>query len=212
MITNLFTGRIEMGPNLDMVPRANKAYEDMEASDAANADNFSLGHRNFIKDAVYFLYTSGREREAQQWFDYMKKRFPKDPGVPRDKSLEQYCIDRVSEDVNETSHDRVQAIVQGMLTRGFMKLAVGDEDDGISSIRFAERVHANFTTRVGTHGSSEKRMSLTGLDDMKRVVLLKLCEPNPEINPTFQNALRSRLKLPADFGMPKTNAPPAKPL
>jgi hypothetical protein len=191
-----------------MIPRANKAYEEMIISDPANADHFRTAHRNFVKDAVYFLYTANREREAAYWYKYMDTHFPGDPGVPRDKTLEQFCVDRVSEDVNETSKDRVQAIIQGMLASGFMKLASGDEDDGIASVHFAEKAYKNYTVRTSGMKSLEVRMGLPPLDDLKRQVLLDLCTPDPTINPAFQDALRTRLNLPASFGIPKTNAPP----
>ncbi|HTI68753.1 MAG TPA: hypothetical protein VMF06_02220 [Candidatus Limnocylindria bacterium] len=206
LITNNFTGGIEFGPNLDIVPRVNKAYEDMIRDDPSNADHFRLAHRNFIKDAVYFLFASNREKDAKVWFEYMKNHFANDPGVPRDKSLEQYCIDRVSEDVNETNKDRVQAIVEGMLAGGYMKLAADDEDGGIASIRFAEKVYANFSVRIAGFKSTKERMALSPLADIKRDVLMSLCTPSERINPQFQAVLRTRLNLPSDFGIPKPGA------
>ena len=211
LLTNHFTGAIQFGPNLDMIPRASKAYDDMIVADPTNADHFRMAHRNFLKDAVYFLYTANREKEAAYWYKYMDTHFPGDPGVPRDKSLEEFCIARVSEDVNETSKDRVQAIIQGMLASGFMKLAAGEEDDGTASVRFAEKAYENYNYRIRGTKSMQDRMGLVPLNDLKREVLLELCAPSPRINPAFQDVLRSRLNLPANFGIPTTNAPLAAP-
>ena len=61
------------------------------------------------------------------------------------------------------------------------------------------------------HKASIKRVELPPLSELKRNVLLEMLRPDPEVSAEFQAALRTRLGLPADFGVPATNAVPAIP-
>src|SRR6266446_3241474 len=66
----------QLGPNLAMIPNANKAYEKMMAEDPEFHDHIAVAHRNFLKDAVYFLYTHNRHAEARQWMNYLVRKYP----------------------------------------------------------------------------------------------------------------------------------------
>lgn len=211
VVTNRFTGGLDLRPNLDMIPNASRAYEDAIAAEAEDwKPHISKAHRNFLKDAVYFLYTNNREREAQQWFNYLRQKYGFGPqsGIPEDATLDSYAMSKIEEDINETSRDRVTQAIQGMLVRAFYSLAIGDEDQGIGLQRMAQRIHQNYATRV-THPASKERVQLPALDEMRREVLLELLRPDPEVNPEMQMQLRTELGLPADFGVPATNAPPS---
>ncbi|MEN9546632.1 MAG: hypothetical protein RLZZ356_1364, partial [Verrucomicrobiota bacterium] len=51
------------------------------------------------------------------------------------------------------------------------------------------------------------------LNDYKLEVLRDMLAPADDVNPQFQNALRTRLNLPADFGRTSgTNAPSPGPM
>lgn len=212
LITNAFTDTIEFGPNLEMIPQGSQAYLDQIASeeDVGIKDHFGKAHRNFLKDAVYFLYTHGREREAAQWFNYIQSNYT-NTGIEPGTTLDEYAIARVTEDVGETSKDRTQAIIQGMLFSGFYSLGLGEEDRGMALLGFAAKVHANYTDKTSDHRSSRARLPLTPLSEIRMEVLRDMLAPGDDVSPEFQAMLRTRLQLPADFGVPKTdtNAPPS---
>jgi len=209
LYTNIATRSIELGPNLNIVASASKAYEDMMAADDKMADHFAKGHKNFLRDAVYFLYTANREKEAAQWWAYCQKKYADQLGDQAGMSLETFAIAKVSEDANETSSDRIKAIITGLLAQGFFSLGNGDEDRGESMIRLATKVHANFEART-PNKSMRQRLSVAPLNEYKLEVLRDMLAPADDVNPEFQNALRTRLNLPADFGRPTgTNAPAA---
>jgi hypothetical protein len=212
VITNVFTRTIEFGPNLDIIPNVSRAYEDMIAQDKELGDHFSKGHKNFLRDAVYFLYTSNRERDAARWFAYLKQKYRDQIGQDIDRTLDEYCIARVTEDVGETSVDRTKAILFGLLSTAYVSLANGDEDRGEAMLRFAQKVHTNFEIRTSTMKSTQQRLPLAPLNDYKLEVLREILAPADDLNPGLQAALRTRLNLPANFGLPKaTNAPTASP-
>jgi hypothetical protein len=207
LITNAFTDSIEFGPNLAMIPNASRAYLDqINAEDEVGTkEHFGKAHRNFLKDAVYFLYTHGREGQAKYWFDYIQTNYT-NTGIEPGETMEQYCIARVTEDVGETSKDRTQAIIQGMLYSGYYSLAMGEEDRGVSLVNFAGKIHSTYTGKISETRSSRVRVQLTPLNDLKREVLREMLHPEHGVHPEMQAILRTRMNLPADFGTP----PPAE--
>ena len=90
---NVGTNRqYQVGPNLAMIPKANKAYEKSMEEDAEFRDHIATAHKNFLKDAIYFLYTHNRRSEAEQWMRYLVKKYPdatvydvRDPSKPPQK-------------------------------------------------------------------------------------------------------------------------------
>ena len=71
LIENEFTGTYEFGPNLSLIEKVNAAYEQMKIEQPDMADHIGTGHRNFLREAVYFLYTHSRIKEARKWFSYL---------------------------------------------------------------------------------------------------------------------------------------------
>lgn len=211
VVTNRFAQRIEIVPNLLMVTNASRAYEDAIKAEPEQAEHIARAHRNFIKDAVYFLYANNKTREAEYWFRRVQELYGFGPQVGlTNRTMEEYALTRVQEDINETSRDRQTAILQGMVSQAFYNYAVGEDDHAQGLERMAERIHANYAARTD-HKSSVKRVELPPLSELKRNVLLEMLRPDPEVSAEFQAALRSRLGLPSDFGVPATNAVPAVP-
>jgi hypothetical protein len=97
-----------------------------------------------------------------------------------------------------------------LLSRSYYNLAAGDEDQGIGLERVAKKIHDVYTAKT-LHPASKNRVALPPLNEIKRDVLLDMLRPDPAVNPEFQSQLRARLNLPADFGIPATNAAPATP-
>lgn len=210
VVTNRFASRLEVGPNLDMVPNASRAYEDAMAAEPDNKDHIARAHRNFLKDAVYFLYTNNRLAEAQRWYEYIRQKYGLGPqtGIEPGTTMEEYALSRVTEDVNETSRDRVTALVAGFLSQAYQSMALGDEARGTELLLMVDKIYANYRER--TRLSKGNRVELPELPAVKRNVLLELLTPAPNINPEFQAALLSRLGLTREeLGISVTNAVPA---
>ena len=208
IVTNRFAQRIQTEPNLDMVPNVSRAYEDSIAAEPDNAEHIGKAHRNFLKDAIYFLYANNRQAEAAKWFAYLKQKYGIGPqvGIPADSTLEDYALSKITEDINETSQDRVTALLSGFLTQSFFNLALGEDDHAVGLERMAVKIHDNYATRTSNPGSSN-RVVLPALKVLKQNVLLDMLAPSTNVNPEFQAVLRTKLNLPAGFGVPATNAP-----
>jgi hypothetical protein len=196
--------RYQFGPNLAIIPKANQAYETMMAEDEEWRAHISTGHRNFLKDAVYFLYTHNRHREAQKWMDYLLDRYPDvlvddvrradRAAVPlKNLTLDEYAVARVTEIVGETSNERIRAVVEGLLINAFYHLAIGEDDRGVGYNLLAERVYARFQGRA-IEVDAQERIGLPPMSRMKEEAL-SLFEQT--YNPMLVARLRTKLGLPA---------------
>jgi len=202
----------QVGPNLAMIPKANKAYEKVMQDDPEFRDHIAIAHRNFLKDAVYFLYTHNRRSEADQWMKYLVGKYPdamiSDARSPTsesrkiaDMTLDDYCVARVTEDIGETSHVRVQQAIEGFLIKSYYNSAVGEDDQAIGYALMAEKVWARFQRETQ---KQEKRVGLPPLDELKREALQLF---DRTYNPILVQQLRTRLPGLPPPSNPPTNAP-----
>src|SRR4029450_10209664 len=89
---------IGFGPNLAMIPNVSKAYERAIELEPDMRDHIGSAHKNFIRDAVYFLISHNRERDANSWFKYGEERYGTN-AFPGAANAMQYALMRIGEDV-----------------------------------------------------------------------------------------------------------------
>jgi hypothetical protein len=204
------SGKFAFGPNLDIIPKTNKSYEDMMVQDPAQITQIKTGHRNFLRDAVYFLYSANRLSEAQRWYKYLGEKYPDNPvltdpsSLPSKVSMEDYALDRIEEDIGETSMDRVTGILKGYFYRYYQSIAYGFDERALNFERIARKIHDRYMKKVDTQ---TKRVGLESLDLLRNDVLIHLLGTNSPFSPDIQDQLRTELRLPAGA----TNLPPLSP-
>jgi len=217
VIANPFTGRYSLGPNLDLVAHVNEAYTNSYAQekDPSQRDGILKAHRNFLRDAIYFLYEDNRIGEAQQWFNYLKQRYPDKPiienqpdSLPGKLTLDEYAFAVIQIDIGETSQQRVTAALEGFITRAYLDLASGNDDHYENLMRIAKMVHNNYTKKTAV-GAGAARIGLLPFDDMRAVVVKRLVDPKTGLPYEARAVLRTRLGLPAETA-PTNTAPPAE--
>jgi hypothetical protein len=192
--TNFFA----LAPNLDIVPKASKSYEDMMAQEPSRTD-IKTGHRNFLKRAVYHLYAFNRKREADKWFRYLKQQYP--DALPADMSLDDYAIEQVSEDAGETNMDETAAVIRGLLFNAFVERAENEDDRANNYELMAQRVWRRFSEKTA---KQKQRVGLPPYAELRQQTLDTILDPERGLSLPMQAALRTKLGLP-----PPTNAPPA---
>ncbi len=203
----------QTGPNLSMIPRANKAYEKMAQADPEFRDHIKNAHKNFLKDAVYFLYTHNRRNEAEQWLQYLAKNYPdatiydvRDPSKPPQNiagmSVDEYCIARVTEDVGETSNVRITQAIEGLLINSFYNLAIGEDDQATGYALMAQKVWARYTSEIK---DQTKRVGLAPFSQLEQETQ-RIFES--EYNPEIVNRYRTRRGLPALPAEPQAKLEP----
>lgn len=211
---------VEFGPNLDLVDNASAAYEEFieaerKAGNQSMAENIGSAHKNFLRDATYFLYVHARLKEAQHWYSYLKEKYPEK--APKE-SLDDYALSRIEEDSGETSHDRTISNIIGALERSFVFLATGQDDLATGNLLIAQKIHARYTGEIGG-GPSGERVPLPPFASMRETVLKDLLHPEKGLVPELAARLKTALGLPANYGgtnaqpagatSPTTNTPPA---
>ena len=217
LVINPIEKVFEFGPNLDIIPRVSEAYEQAAEEDEKNRDHIFTAHRNFLRDAVYFLYENHRRGAAEKWFKYLAQKYPgkaildKNPAsFPRTLTLDEYAVGRVTEDVSETSPDRIKAAIEGMLVNSYRSLALDEEESYQGYRDLARQVWTTYMSKI-----PKERIEPIGLppiEDIDREMLKRLLDPQQGLPSEYRGVLRTKLRmLPEPKVMPEaTNAPPEK--
>jgi len=206
---------LDLGPNLDIIPKVNAAYEQAMEEDEKNREHIKIGHRNMLRDAVYFLYTNAREREAARWYRYLAEKYPDKTlldgltnSFPRNLTLDEYCVARVAGDVKETDRNRIKQILEGMLLQSYRSLVLDQDDEALGLSRLAQRVYETYTSQIQGTGD---RVALPPFAEIRQEILNRLLDPQDGWPPLLRHRLRTELGLPAETppAAPATNAAPA---
>ncbi len=209
VITNPFNKSVDLAPDLNLIPKVNDAYLQMYAAEKDEGQRTEIlrAHRNFLRDAVYFLYENNRMAEAAQWFKYLGEKYPDYPIIdkqpdsfPRNLTLDEYAVAVAQIDVGETSQQRVTSLVQGLLTHAYLDLAIGQDDRAAGFQLLAEKVYAHYQAQMG---KDQPRAALPPMNDLKREVLAQLLDPQSGLPFAARAVIRTQLGMPEE-----TNAPP----
>lgn len=215
LVANPFLKSFEFGPNLDIIPKVDAAYAQAAHDDEKNRDHIEKAHKNFLKDAVYFLYVHNRINDAAKWYGVLGTKFPNSTlldyrtnSFPRNISLDEYAVSRVQEDVGETmSRDRVKAIVEGLLANALTSLVVGEDERAAGYKLLAGKVLDTYSKNTQTRKDA---LGISSLDDIQREVVNRMLDPQNGILPEMRAVLRTKLNLgpePASAS-PQTNSVP----
>jgi len=200
LIANPFIKSFDFGPNLDIIPKVSAAYEQAAKEDEKNRDHIEKAHKNFLKDAVYFLYVHNRLADAAQWYQYLGTKFPsatlldyQTNSLARNLTLEEYAVSRVQEDVTETmSRDRVKAIIEGLLNNALTSLALGEDDRAAGYKLLAGKVRDTYSEKTQARGEA---LAVPPLDDIQREVLNRMLDPEHGALPEMRAVLRTKLNM-----------------
>jgi len=218
LIVNNADKHFDYGPNLEVIPQANAGYEQAIEEDEKMRDNIKTAHRNFLRDAVFFLYTYNRRADALNWYKYLAKEYPDKPvlsgkmdTLPGNTSLDDYALGRIQEEISDLSRDKGEAVIEGLERWGYESLAEGDDEHYIGLDALCQKLWTSYQNKIGVNAATQGRVALKPLPEIKKVVLTRLL--NGELSPASAAMLRTRLNLSADaYTLPKgTNAPPTLP-
>jgi len=209
IIANPFTRRVELAPNLDLIPKVNDSYLQMyaEEKDEGQRTDILRAHRNFVRDAVYFLYQNDRMTEAAKWFKYLGEKYPdqtiienRPDSLPKNVTLDEYAVAVTQIDIDETSQERVTSAVLGLLAHAYLDMAIGQDDRAAGFQLLAGKVYANYQAKMGR---DQPRASLPPMNDLNRTVLNQLLDQQQGLPFAARAAIRTQLGMPAE-----TNVPP----
>jgi hypothetical protein len=206
----------DLGPNLALVEKVNAAYEQAMEEDVQNREHIKTGHRNFIRDAVYFLFTHNRMRDAAQWYRYLSEKYPDKTildgdtnSFPRNVTLDEYCVGRVQVDIEETDRNRIKQTLEGMLATSFHSLMVGEDEQAAGLLVLARRVREIYMEKIK---GREMAIEVPPFEEIYRQVRDAMLDPEGELPREYRDILRTKLGLPPEAERPAsspTNAPSA---
>jgi len=218
LVTNPFAHTFEFGPNLDIIPKVNFAYEQAAKEDEKNRDHIETAHRNFLRDAVYFLYEYNRLADAAHWYKYLSTKFPNKPlldsqphSLPATLTLDQYAVARVQDDVgNHGGADRTKAAVEGLLFNSYERMVLNEDSAAAGFKLLAQQVWKSYQSDI-----PKDRMSAIGLtpfEEIDQEVRRRMLDPQQGEPPEVRAVLRTKLGEPPEATAPPaaTNAAPEK--
>lgn len=197
------------GPNLNVINVANGAYIQQADLEPDKKDHILNAHKNFLGMAVYFLYTHNRKEAAAEWYKYMLEKYP--GAVQPPKNLDEYALSRIADDVDETDHNRVKAIIMGTLEIAFVSFATAEEDVAQAHMDFAKRLYNRYEAETSRISESQKqRIGLPPLQQLYEETLARVLSPDYGMDPVLDAQLRTRLGLTRDAyrDVPTTNSVP----
>jgi hypothetical protein len=207
-----YTGYFDFGPNLEVVQNLCNTYESVMQVEPEMQRNIETAHRNALGNAVYFLYANDRIPEALKWFKYLGEKYPdknlisgRPDSLPGNLTLEEFALSRITEDVSETSRDRVTAVLYGHAQTGYRHLILGDRKrfDGFRAL--SRMLYRTYMSKIGP-GVNAERVGLPAVEKIEEEVLRTLLEP--ERSPW---SFEMRAALRAAMGLPPEPPPPAAP-
>ena len=190
---------LEWTANLDLVDAASAVYEKA----MAGHKNVSIGsaYRNFLTDAVVFLYQFGQRERAQHYlnravelFPYQRKQFK--------RPLDEFALDELAADLIFPNHAQAQAAVQAYLFQCCHSLVLGEYDRAVTFEKVASHVWRKYMKKIGEDTWVRRRMP--EYEKMKRNAV-------EECLKRFPPGLAGRLR--AELGQPdlKVDLPVDKP-
>jgi hypothetical protein len=217
LVINPFAKAFEFGPNLEIIPKVSAAYEQAAQEDEPNRDHILRGHRNFLRDAIYFLYVHNRVTDAAYWYKYNATHYPEKTlldgqtnSFPRNLTLDEYAVSRVQEDIAETSPDRVTSAIEGLIINAYRSLTL-DEDERYAGFKLLAR--QVWTVYMGKIPKERiKAIPLRPLAEIDKEMLNRLLDPEGGVSPEERAVLRTKLDLGLEDPRSRssTNTPSAK--
>ncbi len=216
LVANPYVKAFEFGPNLDIVPKVNASYEEMyaEEKDRGQKEGILRAQRNFLRDAVYFLYEADRLADATRWYRYLGEHFPENPlitgdtnSLARNLSLDEYATARTVEDVGEFSRDRIKAALESLVIRAYRYQAMGEDRLAGRARLLAHKVWDTYMKRIE---GNEQRLEIAPVEIIEEEMLRRMLDPETGVPFQMRAALRAKLGLSPESAAPPatTNAPP----
>jgi hypothetical protein len=204
--------QFKFAPNLEIIGKVNAAYEQAMDDDPKNRDHIETAHRNFLRDAVWFLYTYNRKGDAQAWFQYLGKHYPNKPllegqtnSFPRNLTLDEYALAMIQEEVGDPDQRKITAILEGMEQTALEDLVVGEEDHFTALRDMQNQVYRLYKSKVGDEAITN-RLHIEPLSEMHGRVLTNML--TWQLSPTAAGVLATKLGVPMLPRLQFTNAPP----
>lgn len=197
LITNPVDKYFEFGPNLAAIPMANEGYEQMLGEALDSLPNVQNAHGNFLKQVISDLYVHNREQDAARWHDYLAKKYPNRYTRPG-QTVTEFVLERYKELI-DLGKDKIQGAIEGMFTRHFYELAIGQDDRAAGYLRLLQQIAAAYEKKV--ERSERGRVDLPPLPKLRQLVLDRIIQA--PVGEGWSPQLRLQLLTALNLPVPK---------
>lgn len=185
LVVNTVDRKLEFAPNLAMVENAHRTFEEMRAAEPDQAYTVTRAHKQFLLSAVYYLYTHNRVAEAARWFRLVEERYP--GTVPAGMDLDTFVVSTVTEKIEKGKPDQVRALIEGFVTRYYINLALGEDDQANGYSMLAQQAHTQFQRRY----ASTPHLLLPPLSEIANRVVAGFGQPGSGVSEAMLQRLRN---------------------
>ena len=201
LVDNPYAQAFEFVPNLDIIPKVSFAYEQAAEEDKNNHDHILKAHRNFLRDAVYFLYEANRLRDSEYWYKVLTAKYPDKPvldddpkSLPATMTFEDYAVKKVQEDVRETDSKRIISAIIGMVRHAYSELLLGQDERYTGYMLLAKKTYNTYESQIPK--SREDPIGLPPFEDLVKIAQDQMLNPQTSPLPYEARAvLRSKLGM-----------------
>ncbi len=192
LVENFADRRLEYAPNLELVTRVDEHFKRVreEEEDPDYYSTIDRANLNFLKDAVYLLYTHNRLTDAAHWYGVLQERFPDDKDGKL--SLDQFAVERTEAQIDRAHSNEIRVVIEGLLENHFYNLALGEEDRALGLNNLAQKIWNHFNTRI--RGQNE-RIGLLPFPEMRQLILERVLNGETQVSAALIAQLRSRLGI-----------------
>ena len=178
---------LEWTANLDLAEAADGVYQKA----MAEHDNVSIpaAYRNFLVDAVVFLYEFGHRKKAQEYLDKARDQFPRETRFKR--PLDEFALDELASDLVFPNHSQAQAAVQSYILQSCNSLVIGEHDRAVTFEKVANHVWRKYMKKIGK--DTWKRRRMPEYEKMKRNAVLEHLKYLDRVAPPMAARLREAL-------------------
>ena len=197
-------GRVSFTPNLDIIPHASFAYEEMaRLEETKHLSNAILSaHQKFLREAVFELYLHNRLTEAERWLKILREKYP--DALPANLSLTDYVVLRAMGEMNDGTQTRMTSLIQSFVMQAYARLIEGEEEQAAAYMQRAQDMRDGYVRKT----RDSERLRLPPLDELKKQVLESFLDPKTGVPPEARARLRTALLLPGEA--PAAKAPDTK--
>jgi hypothetical protein len=201
LIANPFKKAFEFGPNLDIVPKVSAIYEQAADEDKENHDHILRAHRNFLRDAVYFLYVYNRIQDAAYWYKYLGMKYPNQTVLdtklssfyPTNVTLDEYAVTRVQEDVSEAMDPkRIEAVIEGLLVNSYTSLVIGQDERAAGFKLLADKVRVLYESKTSARSNA---IPIASTQNIQEEIVRRLLDPEQGMSYPERAVLRTKLGM-----------------
>ncbi len=140
-----------IGPLNDAYLKYGPLFDPTDREQRGAGSAFRSGHINLLTEAIRLLYLSGREPEAEHYFESLRENYATTPdGTPNPaltKSLHDFVMDSFLESLAAPGVRDIMIVIDGWLNNAYAQLAAGDTEGYVRLVQAAQEYHENYMVK-----------------------------------------------------------------